>query len=555
MPEISASAIPLIIGVAGHREILPEAREKLEEEVRGILRKFREDYPSTPLVILSALAYGADRLVVREGMKMNIPFYVPLPWSLDSSELPLPHGGGKDGDEELRKLIRDAAGTIVMPRPEEGTVSNLEAHLWEMAGAFVARHCQVLVALWDGDERDTGTRRVIRWQWEGHQAPYSASLGPLDRPEGGPVFHVSTPRNETSSPLVRLKKRYQKDSSDATKERDAKFHFEAIWANFERYNQGLRHLTKEAVERSARDLIPEDGLLTASERLLLDRFSHADATARYKQSCTGNVLKSLFFLALLAFLSVELYAHLCHRTWQLSAYIALLLIAAVVYRWSARSCHQESYLDCRALAEAIRVSLFWSIAGLDDTTADHYLRQFRSELDWIRQAARNCSLLARLKSNSTPSLDAARLDLIQSCWIEDQRGFFAKRKVSKHHQHERFETAQFALFWVGLAVAGVALATHICRGKEDHLLLVIMFGAAVLAAMVTEWNEKMGYGVDARRYEAAHVVFESAHDKMVRKPGTAEVQAIVRDLGVEALSENADWVIQHRHRPIGMPNI
>jgi len=38
--------------------------------------------------------------------------------------------------------------------------------------------------------------------------------------------------------------------------------------------------------------------------------------------------------------------------------------------------------------EGLRVQLFWNLAGLSDEVADHYLRQQRTELEWIRNAIR-----------------------------------------------------------------------------------------------------------------------------------------------------------------------
>ena len=41
-----------------------------------------------------------------------------------------------------------------------------------------------------------------------------------------------------------------------------------------------------------------------------------------------------------------------------------------------------------ALAEGLRIQIFWRLAGISDAAADHYLRKQRSELDWIRRAMR-----------------------------------------------------------------------------------------------------------------------------------------------------------------------
>ena len=61
--------IPLVIGVTGHRDLIPEERDKLEQAVREVLNQLRGECPDTPFVVISALAEGADRLVTKIACK------------------------------------------------------------------------------------------------------------------------------------------------------------------------------------------------------------------------------------------------------------------------------------------------------------------------------------------------------------------------------------------------------------------------------------------------------------------------------------------------------
>jgi hypothetical protein len=60
---------PLIIGITGHRDLRPQDLEALSEQVRQILRKLKSRYSSTPLVMLSALAEGTDRLAAKVALE------------------------------------------------------------------------------------------------------------------------------------------------------------------------------------------------------------------------------------------------------------------------------------------------------------------------------------------------------------------------------------------------------------------------------------------------------------------------------------------------------
>src|ERR1700761_747444 len=62
--------IPLIVGITGHRDLRPQDITVLECKFKEILNRLRDDYQGTdsdraPLVLLSALADGADRLAAR----------------------------------------------------------------------------------------------------------------------------------------------------------------------------------------------------------------------------------------------------------------------------------------------------------------------------------------------------------------------------------------------------------------------------------------------------------------------------------------------------------
>ena len=57
--------IPFTIGVTGHRQIAASCTAKIEAAVLSILEGVRAKAPDAPLLLLTGLAEGADRLVAR----------------------------------------------------------------------------------------------------------------------------------------------------------------------------------------------------------------------------------------------------------------------------------------------------------------------------------------------------------------------------------------------------------------------------------------------------------------------------------------------------------
>ena len=59
----AAYAVPLIVAVTGHRDLLASEIPGIRGRVRGFLSDLAERYPERRISVLSPLAEGADRLV------------------------------------------------------------------------------------------------------------------------------------------------------------------------------------------------------------------------------------------------------------------------------------------------------------------------------------------------------------------------------------------------------------------------------------------------------------------------------------------------------------
>src|SRR5439155_9689390 len=69
-------AVPIVLGVVGHRDVRPEDREILKQELKKVFQQFRDEYPHTPLVLLSALAEGADQLAAEAALECECGVFV-----------------------------------------------------------------------------------------------------------------------------------------------------------------------------------------------------------------------------------------------------------------------------------------------------------------------------------------------------------------------------------------------------------------------------------------------------------------------------------------------
>jgi hypothetical protein len=184
--------LPVVIGVTGHRDIAPDAVPAIDAALRRFFDLLVASVPATPVVLLSPLAEGSDRRAARAFLEA-----VPTAEAHLVAPLPLPaeeyredfRGAVAVGEfDELLRLARvyppaaDPPGSASGEgqRATAGGVDRLERY--ERVGLFVARHCHILLALWDGEPAHGrgGTGQIVRDR-----------LGPGG---GGPVLHIRTPR-------------------------------------------------------------------------------------------------------------------------------------------------------------------------------------------------------------------------------------------------------------------------------------------------------------------------------------------------------------------------
>ena len=102
---------------------------------------------------------------------------------------------------------------------------------------------------------------------------------------------------------------------------------------------------------------------------------------------------ALFAILFLAAFSFHIYAHLeseeapaVRDPFWLAAFVELLLLHALLVCWVWARRLGERRHDYRALAEALRVRIYWGVAGIGKSVADSYLNQLRSEMSWTRRA-------------------------------------------------------------------------------------------------------------------------------------------------------------------------
>jgi hypothetical protein len=609
--------IPLVIGVTGHRDLRAQDTAALKAALRDTFRRLRKEYltdDTTPLIVLSALAEGADRLAAEAALDEGAILIAPLP--MEEAEYREDFRGKRaiapDAEKEFDRLLARAFASYALPYHRDSSravVSSDEdkrADQYQDVGLHIVSHCHVLIALWNGDEkrkddiRKGGTAAIVQFKRHGIPIALSESArSALDGSEIGPVIHVVTPRAKQGSQDIAVAVRpWGRDLTgrptltqqslglvaglfhkltgnlpehEEREETQGWQVFAAIAKQTCRFNAEVVALEPDGTPEQALARLFEDrrghSMQAAREsagisaRYWCELYKLADAVAQITQRrfiSDWRVLLGTGFAAIVIF---EVFAHL-YVHWPLlviyAAAFAFALYWFVHARWHE---HQERFLDYRALAESLRVAIYWKLAGIATSVADAYPIKQPSELAWVKIVLRTLDMLHAVRHPPEVSATIETQETVRELWIEGQKSYFERTSWRNHRTAEMRETQSLAALLlsplVGLLLAYLMLHWHV-REIFEHILIVVMGILGGLAAVLAGYTEKLAHHAHARQYDRMRMLFaqalaliDAALDTARDRPAaTREVEALFIELGREAMKENAEWVAIYRQRPI-----
>ena len=179
-------------------------------------------------------------------------------------------------------------------------------------------------------------------------------------------------------------------------------------------------------------------------------------------------------------------------------------------------CRQEAleweakYQDYRALAEGLRVQFYWSLCGLADDVADHYIPMQRDELDWIGMAIHPWPLAFRGQAPQAGQVEHAHLSMpMLRCCVVGKLSYLAG--ASPRHQLKAW-CSQGRTRWVfGASLLLAAPAALLVREWLSFIAVL----APVAAFLVLSHAELRAYSAHARRYRRAYMLFNDAGDRLL----------------------------------------
>lgn len=619
--------IPITIGACGHIDIRREDFPILKESVAEIFKDLQERFPRTPLVLLSSLAPGADQLTAEVALDLGVKLLVPLPFPPTVYARSSTFCHCDPERERMQEILAlKNVESFVVPLPDHPDELNFEK--WEAiandesmrrtcyanVGGYIVRHCQALIALWDGQPpvKPSGTAEMVRCKHNG----VAPNLYPWREPllfgaAYGPVFVVHSFRAGPTEPLqspisgfkpgnrrilmppagnelspedhrdrlsrfqrfrVRIRQAFGRRRKQSP-ERAEWTQFNEICQAIEEFNRDARRVTRnvesrfvatrgsELWQRAAENLLPGP-----TQRLILLRVTAATLANRQELYARGSMIM-LFALLFLAGLFLDCYAHLefegaLHQPGFVMAF-AVCLVGAVFVVALVWACGwHEKRLDYRAFAEALRVCIFWGVAGINESVADAYLGQVRNEMVWARRAlqaaAPPVTEWRKFFWKQPRGEQLKQLRLVLHDWVVAQESFFQSWSHELHRGAVRLRWAGFLAALLGWFISLGFIVSYIgwiplLNAYRPEAIWLIASGVLVLGGgLLIAYCERRSHEELSKQYERMRSVFSRGLKEIEGHIQTEDVgatQEVLRALGHEAIMENAQWLILRRNRP------
>ena len=504
MKEVTGK-IPVIVGATGHRDLRDQDLGALRDAVRAEFGDLMTKYPNSELAVMTCLEEGADQLCAETALDMGLEIITVLP--VPACEYSERFEG--DARRKLNELMGRSSKTFVVPHEER-------------AGIYIAEHCHILLALWDGSPGENGacdTAAVVQAKLRNRT---SGSAGEQLRKNDGVVVQIVAPRSGSDSTCMEAGKVviHGDEAAGSRMLRDT-----------DDYNKDCGSLGCTADDK------------LSAVYMVSDRLSIVNDIKDRRVLIGLSVCATVLAVAFLLYDEAELH-------WMIVLCGLMIISLFVINAFTRWTGFNARYVEYRMLAEACRVQTYLRTAGICREVTEIMPWNLQIEIPWV----------SRAMSAVTAGEKAGNKNSVLNMWILDQRDYHRKalmRTELQLRRNDRMVTA--ALIITIVTYVAALLFETVCCGMISG---TSMFAPETNDAVRTGFKLCMGvfsaltifannyYGrlalpkvIDDHRKMV--MLYEEAEREITDK---GEDEALLLRLAEDELCENANWyAYQSKH--------
>ena len=550
--------IPMIVGVAGHEEIVtPETQ--IEEAMKLFWKHLKDIVPNTHFILLANMAEGANRLAIKYRPKDKdfcVDYCAVLPFEQSEYEKKFSTQSELD---EFRDYLNGAYNVITLQPPQDDDSAATE---------FIRRHSDFLLTLWDGQksldslnqaekhstyyqirsafklddilvEHQEKKHAVVNIRVERKRGHSNNEMILLDTPAPAPAPEVLLKQDSTTGMFSTLpfQEWPNKDSSRKAAEKASAMSIEIAIDDVVKHNSqkisdtdknNLKNnfLYKELINATANNPDLQDEIIGNCAR-----FSFFDNVAGEHQGKFRRDFRAIAILSFLAgffgqlwgdatFWSNEvIHERVLHGV--MGLYLLGCFATGAVFLCTKKNNHYTKYIYPRVIAELMRLRIFWSIARIPQR---FFVSVLGEDTDY-RFSLFVCNWEIEEEKQKDADLNSMnrRMDLVKEKWIEDQIKYYKNRSKEYERRDTRFKRLKRFLFWMPFVLAAILLLIFFT--VKDHCGFLklsyyreFIIGICPFLVSTIGWLlEKNNWDAQANEYRRMIDFFEKALNVMKKK--------------------------------------
>jgi hypothetical protein len=569
---VNSSVTTLVVGVTSHRNIATDEIDPIRQLVRNFFLRLQYEFPSLPLVVLSALAEGGDQWAAEEALTVGARLIAPLPMAREHYAKDFIDGTARAQfnslcDKSEIIVVPDVGGNVSSMRNVVPVGQERDLH-YAQAGVYVSDHCHILLTIWDGKPSNLlgGTAQIAQYHLTGAKPSQAErrrreTRSLLGNESERLAYHIVCTRDQfdgAPSPTLQPLQTFWRTGARILPGDDAMpKEFSEGFAHAGEFNtDSNKYSAGIGLHAGASEI---DDKVSSRSNDGIDRvFTAADWLAIHFQRRVLLSMRALYTLAALMGIAFTVYDNLPAQDNMIFVFLLLFALGGFVVVLANRRGWHRKYLDYRALAEGLRVQAYWNRAGLSlagdvEFARDNFLQKQDVELGWVRNVMRGAEL-ENAAQNATPMTPDVR-GVIRE-WIGDsqhhgQLDYYERKAEQRARTHSFTETIGFASLCVGVGIS-VVLAVFARQLSPDakNTLVVIMAVFSIVAGVRAAYAYKKADKELIKQYRYMRRIFDEARKALDGTESEDEQREILRLLGEAALAEQVEWALMHRQRPL-----
>jgi hypothetical protein len=533
------------IGVTGHRSFpQPDAISALVSQVLGTKlndlfddasRNAIRQAQNTPVLlsIVSPLAEGSDRLVAvevlkREGATLDAVLPLEVGDYLESF-------GSEESRQEFQYLLHKCRQPRVLRRRllsqdfSTEQIPDARRRAYAEGGRYVVDHCDVLIAIWDGEP---------------------------PRGIGGTAEIVAYAR-EQNRPSIRI---WPEDAEPIQISKGNGLNSASI-AQIDEFNQYRVEPASEAAEISALDeeyfgkntwtAVP-DSMKDAIRQTLFPFYFRASLVAKQNQERYRRAGTYGYLLPSFAVVAVALGVLIPEMTrWAFLFELAILAVSLTIVGAAHRQRSAEKWVESRFLTERLRAAIYMAGCGVEVAiiAVPPHLGETEQPDDWMLRVFEE----VWNRMPSMPGCAAQDCKVIRE-YIAEQ---WVNGQIKFHEGKTKREGGQGArLYWFGrillFSTVGAA-AWHIllritpgrmeAHSTEEKILTFIALGFPALASAFAGLRSHREYVRLENRSRNMSARLRQLKVRVLRTATARDFEIVLREIEATMLQEAQDWLM------------